>query len=98
MPIKPPSGRLESVNLRDYWVKEDKEFTPWLADAENLQYLSRTVGMELELINTETKVGPYRADLLCRDTNTDSYVLIKNQLERTDHPHLGQLMTYAAEG
>jgi hypothetical protein len=96
MPVKPPLGRLESVSLRDYWVKEDTEFTPWLADAENLQYLSETVGMELELIDTETKVGPYRADLLCRDTNTDSYVLIENQLERTDHLHLGQLMTYAA--
>ena len=52
--------------------------------------------MELELIDTETKVGPYRADLLCRDTITDSYVLIENQLERTDHLHFGQLMTYAA--
>jgi hypothetical protein len=52
--------------------------------------------MELELIDTETKVGPYRADLLCRDTITDSYVLIENQLERTDHLHLGQLMTYPA--
>jgi hypothetical protein len=52
--------------------------------------------MELELIDTQTKVGPYRADLLCRDTNTDSYVAIENQLERADHLHLGQLMTYAA--
>ncbi len=96
MPVKPPLGKLESVSLRDYWVKEDTEFTPWLADAENLRYLSETVGMELELIDTETKVGPYRADLLCRDTNTESYVLIENQLERSDHLHLGQLMTYAA--
>ncbi len=52
--------------------------------------------MELELIDTETKVGPYRADLLCRDTITDSYVLIENQLERTDHLHFSQLVTYAA--
>ena len=96
MPVKPSLGRLESVSLRDYWVKEDTEFTPWLAESENLEHLSETIGMELELIETETKVGPYRADLLCRDANTDAYVLIENQLEQTDHLHLGQLMTYAA--
>jgi hypothetical protein len=41
-------------------------------------------------------VGPFRADILCRDTATDNWVLIENQLERTDHCHPGQLITYAA--
>jgi hypothetical protein len=52
--------------------------------------------MTLELVETESKVGPFRADLLCRDSNTETYVLVENQLEQTDHLHLGQLMTYAA--
>ena len=53
--------------------------------------------MDLELEAQETSVGPFRADILCRDTGSDdSMVLIENQLETTDHKHLGQLMTYAA--
>ena len=87
-------GRLEPVFLREYWKKEDAEFTPWLS--ENLNFLSDAVGMSLELIETESRVGPFRADLLCRDNDTETYVLIENQLEQTDHLHLGQLMTYAA--
>ncbi len=96
MKEKPPLMRLERVDLRDYWEKEDTEFTPWLAESDNLQFLGETIGMDLELVDTEANVGPYRADVLCRDNNTDAYVLIENQLEQTDHLHLGQLMTYAA--
>jgi len=58
--------------------------------------LSETIGIELELESQETEVGPFRADILCKDTATDNWVLIENQLERTDHSHLGQLLTYAA--
>ena len=94
MTDKQPLGRLEPVFLREYWQKEDTEFTPWLS--ENLHFLSDAVEMSLELIETESRVGPFRADLLCRDNNTETYVLIENQLEQTDHLHLGQLMTYAA--
>ena len=89
-------GTLKKVELRDYWEKEDTHFTPWLAGQENLKFLGDTIGMELELIEAETHVGPFRADILCREINTDAYVLIENQLEQTDHLHLGQLMTYAA--
>ena len=96
MKEKPPLMRLERVDLRDYWEKEDTEFTPWLAESDNLQFLGETIGMDLELVDTEANVGLYRADVLCRDNNTDAYVLIENQLEQTDHLHLGQLMTYAA--
>ena len=90
-------GRLERVNLREAWESEPQDFTPWLAQAENLKVLSETLKMDLETAGQEESVGPFRADILCRDTTDyDSWVLIENQLERTDHVHLGQLLTYAA--
>lgn len=89
-------GRLKKVDLRDVWSKEAGDFTPWLALEENLSLIGETIGLELELEAQEKNVGPFRADLLCKDTATDSWVLIENQLERTDHTHLGQLLTYAA--
>lgn len=89
-------GRLERIDLRDYWKKEDTEFTPWLAKEENIDLLSEAIEIELEVQNQEESVGPFRADILCKDTTSDHFVLIENQLERTDHTHLGQLMTYAA--
>ena len=96
MSEKQPLGRLESVNLRDYWEKEDAEFTPWMAEPENLKLLGETLGMNLELMKAESPVGPFRADIVCQDINSDCKVLIENQIEQTDHTHLGQLMTYAA--
>ncbi|MBN1998605.1 DUF4268 domain-containing protein [candidate division KSB1 bacterium] len=89
-------GRLEKVELRNIWTSESDEFTPWLAKEENLKLLGDTIGIELELEAQEKEVGPFRADILCKDTATDRWVLIENQLERTDHTHLGQLLTYAA--
>jgi hypothetical protein len=89
-------GRLTRVNLRQVWGNEASDFTPWLALEENLKLLGETVGIELELEAQEAEVGPFRADLLCKNTADDSWVLIENQLERTDHLHLGQLLTYAA--
>jgi hypothetical protein len=89
-------GKLEKVDLRKVWKNESGEFTPWLALEENLNILSDTIGMDLELHTQEQSVGPYSADILCKDTATGSWVLIENQLEKTDHTHLGQLMTYAA--
>lgn len=91
-----PLGRLERVDLRKIWSSESSDFTPWLAREDNLKLLGETVGIELELEAQEKNVGPFRADILCKDTATDSWVLIENQLERTDHSHLGQLLTYAA--
>lgn len=89
-------GRLQKVLLRDIWATEAQDFTPWLAGEENLLLLSETLGLELELEAVEQNVGPFRADILCKDTGSDTWVLIENQLERTDHTHLGQLITYAA--
>jgi len=93
---KPTLGRLQKVGLREAWTSESSDFTPWLAQEENLSLLGEAIGIELELESQEKDVGPFRADILCKDTATDDWVLIENQLERTDHSHLGQLLTYAA--
>ena len=89
-------GRLEPVRLRDIWTREAAEFTPWLTRPENLSVLGETLGIDLELEAQERSVGPFRADILCKDIATNSLVLVENQLERTDHIHLGQLLTYAS--
>lgn len=93
---KPPLGRLEQVDLRSYWTHEAHEFTPWLARDENIALLGETIGIELEVLSQEESVGPFRADVVCRDTASDAKVLIENQLGTTDHTHLGQILTYAA--
>ena len=89
-------GRLKSVELREVWAHEAEEFTPWLAREDNLMILADTLGLELECQGREQNVGPFRADIVCKELGTDAFVLIENQLDRTDHSHLGQLMTYAA--
>ncbi len=89
-------GTMESVDLRKIWETEAGDFTPWLAQDCNLALLGDTIGVELELEAQEKSVGPFRADILCKDTGTGHWVLIENQLEKTDHRHLGQLLTYAA--
>jgi hypothetical protein len=88
-------GRLQKVELREAWSLEPG-FTTWLAQEQNLKLLGETVGIELELESQEKEVGLFRADILCKDTANDEWVLIENQLARTDHTHLGQLLTYAA--
>ncbi len=88
--------RLKKIDLRKAWKSEDQEFTPWLANEENLELLGDTIGIELELVAQEKDVGPFRADILCKNTENESYVLIENQIEKTDHKHLGQLLTYAS--
>jgi len=89
-------GRLTPVDLRDIWTTEAADFTPWLARPENMAVLSETLGVELEVEAHERPVGPFRADILCKEVGTGHWVLIENQLERTDHVHLGQLLTYAS--
>ncbi len=91
-----PLGRLQRVELRDIWASEATSFTPWLARPENLALLGEALELELELEAQERAVGPFRADILCKDIERDAWVLIENQLERTDHTHLGQLLTYAS--
>ena len=87
-------GTLKRVDPHLVWEHEAQDFTPWLRD--NIELLSETVGLELDLVETESPVGTYAVDLYAKDLNTGRWVIIENQLEQTDHTHLGQLMTYGA--
>ncbi|MEZ5769477.1 MAG: hypothetical protein R3D80_18760 [Paracoccaceae bacterium] len=86
--------RLVDLPLREAWKHEAHEFTPWLA--ENIEHLSEAIGIPLELTGTEVAVETFSADILARNPMDDTVVLIENQLEQTDHTHLGQIMTYLA--
>ena len=88
-------GRLQSVTLREAWPTEDGHFTPWLAKEENLAHLGEVLGMELGFEGREVNIGSFRADILCKNED-DSWVLIENQLEKTNHDHLGKILTYSA--
>ena len=88
-------GTKQEIDVREIWEKEDTDFTPWLAKPENIQQLGSKIGMDLIVLEEEKEVGPFRADILCQDEATENLVLIENQLEKTDHKHLGQLLTYA---
>ena len=89
-------GKIKKIDLRTIWASESSDFTPWLAKEENIALLSDAIGMDLEVESQEKNVGPFRADILARDLVANHYVLIENQLEQTNHNHLGQIMTYAA--
>ena len=89
-------GKLEKVELESIWPNEAQDFTPWLARPDNLRILGDTLGMDLEPEEEEASVGPFSADILCKDTADSSWVVIENQIKKTDHSHLGQILTYAA--
>ncbi len=89
-----PLGKLEEVAARDIWAHEAHNFTPWLAD--NLAALADELGIGgLTLVGTEHAVGPFKLDILAQ-TDDGRLVAIENQLEQSDHMHLGQCITYAA--
>ena len=90
----PELGTLQEVELRRAWAHEAHQFTPWLA--EHLEELAAKIGIPLELEGTEVSVDTFSADILARNPQDNSLVLIENQLERSDHSHLGQIMTYLA--
>lgn len=88
-------SKLERVSLREAWKHEAGDFTPWLAEAENLNTLADALGLsELIPVATEHWVGDFKLDILCTDGGEQ--VVIENQLNETDHKHLGQILTYAA--
>lgn len=85
-------AELREISPRQAWAHEAHAFTPWLAS--NLDRLGRVLDLSLELEAAEAPVGRYSADILARDTRDGSAVLIENQLEVSDHTHLGQVLTY----
>lgn len=87
-------GEIKNVPLRKIWKNEAYDFTPWLV--ANLEKLGEALGLELEFEGKEVPVGPYSADILAKDAGTDTYVIIENQLEKTNHDHLGKCVTYAS--
>src|SRR3990172_778515 len=89
-------GSIVQVNVRRVWENEQSYFTPWLACPENMALLSKAVGLELEVENIEVAVGPYSADILAKDVGSGRYVVIENQFGKTNHDHLGKLLTYAS--
>jgi len=89
-------GMLEQVEIRAFWEDEARDFTPWLAGEQNLALLSSAIGIDVELQGTEVPVGPYKADIVARDSSSDSRVVIENQIEKTNHEHLGKALTYAS--
>ena len=87
-------SKIERVELREVWPDEAADFTPWLA--ENLSQLGEALGLDLDIRGTEVPVGSYSLDILANDIGSDRPVIVENQLEKTDHTHLGQILTYAA--
>lgn len=87
-------GKLVRVNPREVWANEAQNFTPWLRD--NIDYLADAVGIDIQLVESEVAVGDFSVDLVGEEPGQNRPVIIENQLERTNHTHLGQLLTYAA--
>ena len=89
-------GKLEEVDIRELWKREQYDFSDWLSKEENIEMLSNEVGLTLTDINKEVFVGSYRCDLVAKDETTGIKVIIENQLEATNHDHLGKIITYAS--
>lgn len=89
-------GKLQEVNIRELWKHEQYDFSAWLAKDENIELLNEKLGLTLVDINTEAYVGAYRCDIVAVDETTGTKVIIENQLENSNHDHLGKIITYAS--
>ena len=88
-------GTLKKItDLRSIWPHEALNFTPWVA--ENVDLLADAVGLDITVDETESSVGDFNGDIYASETGTDRKIIIENQLEDTDHDHLGKLITYAS--
>jgi hypothetical protein len=89
-------GKLIKVDLREEWKHEAHDFTVWLSQSENIALLSEEIGIEIQVIKIEANVGSFAVDILAEESGTGKKIIIENQLEITDHDHLGKLITYAS--
>src|SRR3989338_4764095 len=89
-------GKLKKVELREAWKHEATNFTQWLAEEENLALLGDEIGFEIKLLQTEAAVGSFNVDILAEEEGTGRKIIIENQLEVTNHDHLGKIITYAS--
>ena len=89
-------SKLKKIDLREVWKQEATDFTNWLAQDENLQLLSEEIGIDISLVQTEASVGKFSVDILAEEDNTGRKIVIENQLEATNHDHLGKIITYAS--
>lgn len=84
-------AKIERVPLRDVWRHEASDLTPWLQD--NIDVLSDTLDLKLSNPEREESAGSFNVDIVAED-DAGNPVIIENQLEKSDHGHLGQLITY----
>lgn len=90
-------GKLEKINdLRKVWPHEALDFTPWLAQDDNIAMLSDAIGIDISVDETESTVGSFNVDIYATETDTGNKIIIENQLEETNHDHLGKIITYAS--
>jgi len=89
-------SRIKKIDLREIWKHEAHDFTKWLAKKENIEILSEEIGLDINILQTEANIGNFSADILAEEENTGKKIIIENQLETTDHNHLGQIITYAS--
>mgnify|MGYP001719459653 FL=1 len=89
-------GRLEEVDVRKLWSHEQYDFSNWLAKEENIDLLNEALGLTLVDIEKEVFVGSYRCDIVANDETTGERIIIENQLEQSNHDHLGKVITYAS--
>lgn len=89
-------GKLEEVDIRELWQHEQYDFSDWLAKEENIEYLNDILGLTLVDITKEAYVGSYRCDIFAKDETTGIKVIVENQLESSNHDHLGKIITYAS--
>lgn len=88
-------GQMRKIEVREVWKHEEQDFTPWLAGDGNFAQLSNALGLELQIEGVEVPVGPFSADILAKD-NDGNFVVVENQFGKTNHDHLGKVLTYAA--
>ncbi len=90
-------GKIERIeDLRTIWPHEAHDFSKWLAKEENLSLLSETIGIDMMLEERESSVGSFSVDLYATEEGNGRKIIIENQLEDTDHDHLGKIITYAS--